>query len=182
MSERETTAYHEAGHAVMAHLVGVRILSASIVPEGETEGHVRHERPALTRRLERTHDGLSQLIRVRPIDDRLRIIDGGPEAEALFTGEPNEERARIDRQLEREVLEELHAEDFWNLDPAIGKHEAELPQRRTRRGGYMRTVTKGELRDQWSSVSALAHELLRHPRMSGDRVHGLLERELGALS
>lgn len=41
----EATAYHEAGHAVMAHTLGVPMHGVSIVPKGGTLGHVRIKKP-----------------------------------------------------------------------------------------------------------------------------------------
>ena len=41
----EATAYREAGHAVMAHTLGVPMHGASIVPKGGSLGHVRFKKP-----------------------------------------------------------------------------------------------------------------------------------------
>lgn len=44
-SQIEATAYHEAGHAVIAYLLGYKPQSATIVPTVETAGHVIHANP-----------------------------------------------------------------------------------------------------------------------------------------
>ncbi len=41
----ESTAYHEVGHAVMAHLLGVKLNSTTIVPDEDSDGHVIHANP-----------------------------------------------------------------------------------------------------------------------------------------
>ncbi len=41
----EAYAYHEAGHAVIAHELGFRVQSLSIVPEEDTLGRVHHVSP-----------------------------------------------------------------------------------------------------------------------------------------
>jgi hypothetical protein len=44
-SQIEATAYHEAGHAVIAYLLGYRPQSVTIVPTADTAGHIIHANP-----------------------------------------------------------------------------------------------------------------------------------------
>ena len=44
-SQVEATAYHEAGHAVIAYMLGYRPHSATIVPTFDTAGHIIHPNP-----------------------------------------------------------------------------------------------------------------------------------------
>ena len=41
--DREVVAYHEAGHAVVAHLLGLTVDHITIVPDGDISGHVMHD-------------------------------------------------------------------------------------------------------------------------------------------
>jgi hypothetical protein len=42
-ARERATAYHEAGHAVACYYLGVKVKSATIVPDKDQRGHVRHE-------------------------------------------------------------------------------------------------------------------------------------------
>jgi Peptidase family M41 len=43
--KKQTIAYHEAGHAVVAHRVGYRVDVVSIVPKGASEGRTKLPNP-----------------------------------------------------------------------------------------------------------------------------------------
>ncbi len=47
-----STAYHEAGHAVMGFMLGIRIRNVSIVPDESTFGRVEHSSPLKSINLE----------------------------------------------------------------------------------------------------------------------------------
>jgi ATP-dependent Zn protease len=40
--DKKTVAYHEAGHATMARLLGINIVSVTIIRDGTSLGHVKH--------------------------------------------------------------------------------------------------------------------------------------------
>jgi Peptidase family M41 len=44
-AHRKRVAYHEAGHAVIGHVLKLTIESATIHPKGNSLGHVRHDPP-----------------------------------------------------------------------------------------------------------------------------------------
>jgi hypothetical protein len=52
---RQTTAFHEAGHAVVAHALGVRLYGATVVPAEGYAGQVEHE--SVLRRIRLDVDG-----------------------------------------------------------------------------------------------------------------------------
>ncbi|MHC6156567.1 hypothetical protein ACVSQB_32925 [Bradyrhizobium elkanii] len=66
-SEREITAYHEAGHAVIAHALGVEVVCVTIIPFAGRNGITWHTLPK------------------RP-EAAILIAMAGPLAEARFTG------------------------------------------------------------------------------------------------
>jgi hypothetical protein len=43
--EREVTAYHEAGHAVIAYVLGYKPKSATIIPTRDANGTVKYQNP-----------------------------------------------------------------------------------------------------------------------------------------
>ena len=44
-TRREAVAYHEAGHAVVAHMLGYEVRRVSIAPKSGSEGHVSWRHP-----------------------------------------------------------------------------------------------------------------------------------------
>jgi ATP-dependent Zn protease len=69
MTEEAATAYHEAGHAVVANALGITTFRATIKPTKNTSGRVHH----------------------MPLSDTQKIIVGlaGPIAEYRYKGEPH---------------------------------------------------------------------------------------------
>lgn len=75
------TAYHEAGHAVAARILGARVDKVSIVPDENYSGHVLHEN--LLRGLNLECDN-SNRVRLR-IERKVKISLAGPEAQRHFS-------------------------------------------------------------------------------------------------
>lgn len=172
--ERAVTAHHEAGHAVVVFLLGGRVLDATIVSDAEAAGCVHFEAPTWARGWVQTRIGRS-LVKRDPRDHKLTIVAAGPEAETLFTGERNEEHARSDCQMERDLVNELGIAHF-GLDPEKWEQGAQLRYRQERRLQRVRNSARAMVTEHWSDVRSLASELLtKHPWMSGDRVHQFLE-------
>ena len=78
----QNTAYHEAGHAVAAYLSGHIIESATIVPEGETTGHVMSW-PNTTAR---TYKGMLRQRQQEMMKANMVVCLAGREAEAIHFG------------------------------------------------------------------------------------------------
>lgn len=71
-----STAIHEAGHAAMAYLLGVRFTEISVVEDDDRLGHVQHRRPAEWSR--------------SLIERRIMVLLAGPEAErAWYARQPD---------------------------------------------------------------------------------------------
>lgn len=72
IDESELTAYHEAGHCVMAIVMGAEASIASIVPDGERfYGQVEIRWPGR-----------------RTVQQELAVVLAGPVAEMIYSGEP----------------------------------------------------------------------------------------------
>jgi hypothetical protein len=76
-AQQEATAYHEAGHAVVAHHLGYKPSQASIIPTLDTDGHVLH--PSPLRGVQLDIDG-SDRARVRA-ERAIMIFFAGPIAQ-----------------------------------------------------------------------------------------------------
>jgi plasmid stabilization system protein ParE len=138
--EEIATAYHEAGHAVMALALGRHVQRVSVLPNPQRLGHCEFKKGAF-----------------RPTKDALEaevlILLGGLAAEARQTGEYGWEAASRDLRGVRE-LTELRA---------VTPRQVERLERR------LLDKTE-HLLDQpgvWSAVERIADELLRCTTLSG---------------
>ena len=90
----EATAYHEAGHAVMAHTLGVRMHGASIIADGDVLGHVRFKKPRWL-----IFEELSGEATPRAqnwIERNIQVAYAGQLTEKMYMGRSNQGGARAD--------------------------------------------------------------------------------------
>ena len=154
----EAVAYHEAGHAIMAWLLNVRIRKATIVPDARAGslGHVRHEKLLLGKFPEFDN---SDRQRIR-IEKLIVVCLAGPIAQVLF-------RPRSFRK--------YHASSDWKQavdlsslcngsDPAITKHLA-----------YLEIRTRDSLQTPSNRVfiECVAKELVNKHTLSGKEVSAI---------
>lgn len=76
MSVKFETVIHEAGHAVMCFLEGIKIYKISIMPTGDVLGYVRHENPLFGRDLGWDDDQHKDTV-----FSNVRVLLGGVSAE-----------------------------------------------------------------------------------------------------
>ena len=143
----EVTAYHEAGHAVVALALGRTIHKVSALPNRERLGECRFGKG-----------------NARPTDDWLEreilIALAGPAAEARFTGAFANEEAKEDLRFVRRLALERKS------DRAVERYE----QRMLAKVEYM-------LADEgaWKAVELIAAELMKHGAISGRAARHLYE-------
>ncbi len=148
-SEEEATAYHEAGHAVLALSLGRPVQRVSILPDHRYLGICEFGKGS-----------------TRPTPDWLEreilIALGGIAAEARFTGTYDWETAAKDERYVRVLTEER----------AGGEKRAVKLQRR------MLSKAEHLLADEalWQAVELIAAELLRVGEISGRTARHLFER------
>ena len=141
IDEHERTAYHEAGHVVMAIQLGATIVHASIEPDGEGP-----------------HRSGETITRWPPQSDRqvgyasLCVSLGGPVAEMIHTGDVSELPAISEWRVDREQAVEAAMR--------LAGHRDELPQLI---GGAMTSVREFlNSENGWAAVAAIADLLLTH--------------------
>jgi hypothetical protein len=183
---RKKVAYHEAGHAVAAVVLGRAIIHVSIVPTGEWLGHIRHpkgiadpsfqsvvslrERPPLEikakaawlKRFQRRvrTDGARLALRRRRARAEIAIRLAGSRAEKIFSGRWDNWGARHDRE---------HALDLADLlanDSSV-----------TSKGILDREDARADriLKENWPSVEAVADALLGKSQLSGREVRAIVK-------
>lgn len=181
-TELEATAYHEAGHTVMAYLKSIRIVRVSIVAD-EREGSLGHL--LYSGKLgEEAAQGLTDVVRKRLLG-QIQTAMGGLTAEYLFTGKRNISGAAGDLAIIESILPVLE-----RTPESAAALSSEL---------WKQTETELNVVRSWKMLHALAEYLLdRRPTLSGkdaleivkaadpeateeqiDELHGLLNREQG---
>src|SRR5262245_43594355 len=135
---RTATAYHEAGHAVMALLLGRPVTAVSIRPDRHRLGVCEFGKPVF-----------------RPSEDWLEremlIALAGIAAEALHTGEYEWDAAERDRRYAASLATDRG-----------GKKAERLLKRLLAKAEHL--LSRDE---NWQAVERLAAELLRHAEISG---------------
>jgi ATP-dependent Zn protease len=144
----EVTAYHEAGHAVLALVLGRTIHKVSVLPNRERLGECRFGKG----NARATDDWLER---------EILIALGGMAAEARFTGTYATDEAKEDLRFVRRLALERKSER------AVERYE----QRMLDKAEYM-------LADEgtWKAVELIAAELLKHGAISGRAARHLFER------
>ncbi len=147
MEERnkELAAYHEAGHAVVAHALGVEVEGVSIVQDEGNLGHTTTPRP----------DNVDSSDEEASADLEKHLITGvaGAASEELFT----------------EELSELPGKDMAGVAKLLmGLEDAGAPVQADSEEAL--DEAKSILRENWSSVQALAEALLEHEELDREGV------------
>jgi ATP-dependent Zn protease len=153
LSADRLTAYHEAGHAVMAHLCGQRITEVEIVGDDEHSGSVRSLRfPA-----ERSSEP-DPTTPTAPLERRLLCTIAGMVAESIVGGDDRWDEGAEDLELAVRLAMQI-VDDCEKVLPfleAAREHAEDL------------------LRGRWSEVERLASSLMNKRRLTGDEVRCLL--------
>ncbi len=142
------TAYHEAGHAVVALALGRPIHRVSVLPDGQFLGLCRFGKGAF-----------------RPSEDWLEreilIALGGLAAEARYSGDYAWDAADRDRQYVRQLAVRR-----------AGERQAERLERRLLAKAEHLLAQEGH----WAAVQLIAAELLRRGVISGRAARHLFDR------
>jgi hypothetical protein len=158
--ELRATAYHEAGHAVMRLELGRGVTRATVKPEGEALGRVRH-RPS---KLDTDYPGVDWPYR-RWAETEVMTLLAGPEAEEQLIGRRNDVGASSD---DAKVLEiAVEAEGYGE----------------ERRDAYLEWL-RLKVRDFvahahfWIQVEAVAAALLERETLTGAEIRQICRRAL----
>jgi hypothetical protein len=179
-TQEEMTAYHEAGHAVIAWVLGSTITEVTIVPGSEPAsrpgkkprknlGHVRHVLP----------HGSEHYLR------QIILVVAGPLAEEHWSGRPCTARGT-----DAEIIEAMRT--LIERGPEIEKgtdgltHFGKLWSQATQAAftSWIRALTRDLLggRGVWAAVQALAKKLLDRKTLTGPDAEAVIARHTGRLT
>ena len=158
---RERTAYHEAGHAVIAHRCGVRFAYVTIVPGEDSLGHLLHHKwsrgfaPAVT---------VTPLMRER-LESRILSALAGGLAEKKWSGRYNAQGSKAD-----------HAAVI-NMADFIGGEGRVLEKYLA----WLWARAEAMIETWWPDIVAVAAALLEHPRgrLTHDEVRTMFLKRVG---
>jgi ATP-dependent Zn protease len=147
------TAFHEAGHAVMAELCGRQVTEVEIVGGPEHTGTVHSlafpPDPG---------EGEASQAETEDIERRLKIILAGTVAETMVSGREDWDETSGDLDAAVRLAMRL-VDDCEEVLPLLGEIRIE--------------VERG-LRAHWTAVEALADELMQRKTLTGSEVRKLL--------
>jgi ATP-dependent Zn protease len=148
-----STAYHEAGHAVVSWCLGVRVLRASIIPDDNSTGHVKNEQEEPN-----TCDAIARGDRWDPsrliAEKRVMILQAGEVAKRRYNSYSVRRGHFHDDRKKCSVLLRQYAPDEEKRD--IEPHYL-----------LLRNWTAHLIEQHWHLVEAVAKALLKHRVLSG---------------
>jgi len=147
------TAYHEAGHAVMAELCGRQVTEVEIVGDPEHTGSVH----SLAFPPDRG-EGSSSHAENEDIERQLKIIVAGTVAEAVHSGREDWDETSEDLDAAVRLAMRL-VDDCEEVLPLLGEIRVEVEK---------------DLLAHWPAVEAVAVELLERRALTGSELRRLL--------
>jgi len=147
------TAFHEAGHALLAELCGQQLTEVEIVGDAEHAGSTRARRLAAD-----ADEGPAPRAVRQDIECRLKCLLAGAVAESMVSGRRPFDDTSGDLDLAVRLAMKL-VDDCEDVLPLLEDIAAEL---------------EVELARRWPALELLAGELLARKRLSGAEVRQLL--------
>ena len=143
-------AYHEAGHAVVAHVLGIEVAYVSIV---ETEGSSGRSISPLPEDFDPYAEGAEEVMK-----SYLVAGAAGAASEELLTGE----------------LSSIRGNDLEGITKLLISL-AGIGAQAQEEGQWALEKAKSTLRDNWESVQALAEALLEHRELDREQIRAVLD-------
>jgi hypothetical protein len=172
---KESTAYHEAGHAVLSTELGLAVHSVTIVPSGDNAGSCRYYRSR--RWYERITEGGATAGDLQRAEHELMVSFAGIIAQQVHLG------------VDKKAVEAGFGRERWDdgtstavrgsdLDRGIDLTPMMCGEDEEEQGAYTNWLwirTRNMLRQPraWAAVEAVARELLAKDKLSGKEVSAI---------
>lgn len=148
------TAYHEAGHALMAHLCGQQITEVEIVGDADHAGSVQ----SLSFPADPNDEGKTGAEH-EAIENRLKCVLAGTVAEAIVTGRNGWDEACGDLDIAVRLAMPL-VDDCEDVVPFLEELGSQI---------------EDDLRAHWDTIEVLVLELLQRKSLTGGDVRRIIE-------
>ena len=157
----ELVAYHEAGHVLMAVLLGARVTQVTIEPDADDGPQRYGDTQVVWRRR-----GVSEQEYARKA---VQVCLAGPVAEMIYTGDPYHPGLVVEWAADWQAA--------W--EAALPLHAGER-----QRMAYLEEVSiqlyhRMKADDLWGALAALADNLLAHETLEREQIEEILEDVLG---
>ena len=162
----ELLAYHEAGHALVAHLLGGEVRTVTIEPDNhleDTDDGPRREgdTQVLWRR--------AQMSEKEWAHTTVQVCLAGPVAEMLYSGDPYHPGLVAEWQADWQ--------EAWQAAAAI--HPIERRRMQYLEDESIRLYHRLKLEPTWSALASLADNLLAHETLEAEQVEEIVAEWLG---
>ncbi|MEW6156160.1 MAG: hypothetical protein AB1813_01940 [Verrucomicrobiota bacterium] len=155
-----STAYHEAGHAVVGYFLGIPMRSVSIIPDGDSSGRVTGYRSVITRRWQEALSfGRLSPSEFSGLEKQLVALLAGDVAQRRYA--PRSARShhsRADFSCVADVVLKL-----WSSDKVRAAYLK-----------FLRARAEELVEVHWAQIDALAHALVDRRGLSGREAKSLI--------
>jgi len=160
-SQLERNAYHEAGHAVVAHALGRRFTGVTIVPDADAMGRCRY---AEARNFDPDLPDMYSGPRIeRVVEHQIMGYLAGPIAEGILTGEKSWRKTGGNGDVPRAVDLAVY------MKGTIEETEAYLDRL------WAQTEELVGRRENWAAIEALAAELREQREVGEGRAREIID-------
>ena len=157
----EIVAYHEAGHALTAFLLGGEVRSVTIDPDRDEGPHRQGDTQVLWRR---STDGEKEYAK-----KAVEVSLAGPVAEMIYSGEPYHPG----------LVAEWAADWREAWEAAVVLFADERKRLKYLEDVSIRLYHRLQEEDLWAALAALADNLLAHETLDGEQVEEIVGEWLG---
>lgn len=162
-SQLERNAYHEAGHAVVAHALGRRFTGVTIIPGVDAMGRCRY---AEARNFDPDLPDMYSGPRIeRVVEHQIMGYLAGPIAEGILTGEKSWRKTGGNGDVPRAVDLAVY------MKGTIEETEAYLD------GLWVQTEELVGRRESWAAIEALAAELVEQREVGEGRAREIIDEQ-----
>lgn len=152
----EISAYHEAGHALMATILGARVLSVTIEPDWD-DGPARHADISVEWPLDRFTE--------KQLREKMVLVAlAGPVAEMIHSGDPYHPGLVAEWSADWQMAWEA-------AEPIVPDHRQRLTYLEQRSIQLYRLLERD---DHWAALAAVVDNLLAHETLEGEMVEEII--------